>query len=59
MIGQYANKIKPDSTESDKSKIFSLVKKEANQCYYGIYYDNWNEINKMILKKFQLENAQY
>lgn len=26
--------------------------KEAEQCRYGIYYDNWDALNKMIFDKF-------
>ncbi len=35
-------------------KIQKKALKEAEQCRYCIYYDNWDEINKMILGKLKL-----
>jgi hypothetical protein len=33
-------------------EIQKNAQKEAEQCRYSIYYDNWDAINKMILNKF-------
>jgi hypothetical protein len=32
-------------------EIEKKAQKEAEQCRYCVYYENWNEINKMILDK--------
>jgi len=46
-------KIKPKTTKEEKSKIFEGIKKEADQCFYGVYYDHWAEINKMVADSYQ------
>jgi len=46
-------KIGPKTTKEKKSKIIKGLKKEANQCFYGVYYDHWAEINKMVADSYK------
>jgi hypothetical protein len=52
LIRQYSAKITPKTSEREKIEITEAAKKEADQCFYGFYYDQWDEINKMIREKY-------
>lgn len=49
---KYARRITPAMSKTDKEKLQKLVTEEANQCYYGVYYDHWEEVNQMIKAKY-------
>jgi len=53
MIKQRVEQMTPDSTEYEKSEIEKGLKEDADQCYYGVYYDHWDEINQMVIQRHQ------
>jgi len=52
IVKKAVKEIKPKTTK-EELKNSERVKKEANQCYYGVYYDNWADINKMVADSYQ------
>lgn len=50
---RYAKKITASSSEVDKQKLEKQAKGEVDQCVYSIYYDHWEEINRMIEHRFE------
>ena len=52
-IDYYIDKKTTNVSGGKYEEIQKNALKEAEQCRYCIYYDNWNEINKMILDKLK------
>lgn len=53
IVRRYASQVKGDTSAAEKSKLEKEAKAEADQCVYGVYYDHWDEINQMIIKRFE------
>jgi len=51
----YSEKISIDMTEGQKDKIMEPAKEAIDHCFYGFYYDNWDEINRTIVNKLKAE----
>ncbi len=51
-IDYYVDKPIESVSGGKYDEIQKNARKEAKQCRYSIYYDNWDAINKMILDKF-------
>ncbi len=51
-IDYYVDKPITNISGGKYDEIQKNAQKEAEQCRYSIYYDNWEGINKMILDKF-------
>ncbi len=51
-IDYYVDKPVKSISGGKYDEIQKNTQKEAEQCRYSIYYDNWDAINKMILDKF-------
>jgi len=43
----------PSKSPTERAKLEKDAMKEADQCIYGVYYDHWDEINKMIEQRFR------
>lgn len=59
VANRYASKLTPSMSPAERAKLEKDAKKEADECVYGVYYDHWDEINKMIeqrLKKLKEDN---
>lgn len=57
---RYGPQINQSATATEKTKLENALQAEADQCVYGVIYDHWDEINKMILEKVrsaEQENA--
>ena len=52
-IDYYIDKKTTNVSGGKYEEIQNKALKEAEQCRYCIYYDNWGEINKMILDKLK------
>ena len=52
-IDYYIDKKTTNVSGGKYEEIQDKALKEAEQCRYCIYYDNWDEINKMILDKLK------
>ncbi len=52
-IDYYIDKKTTNVSGGKYEEIQKKALKEAEQCRYCIYYDNWDEINKMILDKLK------
>ena len=52
-VERYVKKITKETSKEEKEKLKKLIKEDANICFYGIYYDHWDEINQMVLKKYK------
>ena len=53
-IELYVDKTTTTNISGEKySEIQEKAQKEAEQCRYCVYYDNWDAINKMILDKLK------
>ncbi len=53
-IDYYIDKKTTNVSGGKYEEIQKKALKEAEQCRYCIYYDNWDEINKMILDKLKV-----
>jgi len=53
-IDYYIDKKTTNVSGGKYEEIQKKALKEAEQCRYCIYYDNWDDINKMILDKLKL-----
>lgn len=49
----YADKIATATSQPEKEQLKEQAMREADQCFYGVYYDHWNEINQMIKKQYE------
>ena len=49
----YVDKTTANISGGKYDEIQKKAQKEAEQCYYGVYYDNWDAINKMISDKLK------
>ena len=52
---RYSEKETADTSKAQKEKLHGEATKEVDQCFYGVYYDNWDEINRMILQNYKNE----
>ena len=52
-IDYYIDKKTTNVSGGKYDEIEKKTQKEAEQCRYCIYYDNWDAINKMILGKLK------
>jgi hypothetical protein len=52
-IDYYIDKKTTNVSGGKYEEIQKKALKEAEQCRYCIYYDNWDAINKMILDKLK------
>lgn len=50
---RYGAQITAKTSLKEKETLRKAAKKEADQCFYGVYYDNWDAINRMIKAKHQ------
>lgn len=50
---RYATKLTTSTSAAERAKLEKGAKKESDQCVYGVYYDHWDEINKMIEQRFK------
>ena len=53
-IDYYIDKKTTNVSGGKYDEIEKKAQKEAEQCRYCIYYDNWDAINKMILDKLKV-----
>ncbi|MCR4290520.1 MAG: hypothetical protein NUV86_09725 [Candidatus Scalindua sp.] len=53
-IDYYIDKRTTNVSGGKYEEIQKKALKEAEQCRYCIYYDNWDDINKMILDKLKV-----
>jgi 23S rRNA G2069 N7-methylase RlmK/C1962 C5-methylase RlmI len=52
-IERQARRITPETSEEEKEELLRDARAEADQCFYGVYYDHWDEINDMVVKRYQ------
>jgi hypothetical protein len=53
VANRYASKLSASTSPTERAQLEKDAKKEADQCVYGVYYDHWDEINKMIEQRFK------
>jgi hypothetical protein len=53
IANRYGPQINQSTSAIEKTKLEKALQAEADQCVYGVIYDHWDEINKMILEKVQ------
>jgi hypothetical protein len=50
---RYAEKITPKSSNAEIKQVEVQMMDEVNQCYHSVYYDHWEEINRMIKANYE------
>lgn len=50
---RYARRVTATTSEVDQERIIKEARKEIDQCIYGVYYDHWDEINRMIKQRYE------
>ena len=52
IIEKVTNKINKKLTENELEKLDKEINKKTRPVFHFYYYDHWNEINEMIIKKY-------
>ena len=53
LVERYVKKITQETSKEEKEELKKLIKEDAVNCFYGVYYDHWDEINQMVLQKYK------
>lgn len=50
---RYARRGTSTMPEAEKDRLVKQAREEIDQCRYGVYYDHWDEINRMIMQRYE------
>ena len=50
---RYARRGTSTMSEAEKDRLVKQAREEIDQCRYGVYYDHWEEINRMIKQRYE------
>ena len=53
VVERYSGMVTPETSQPELDQLEKQVKQESNHCFYGVYYDHWDEINQMIKQRYQ------
>ena len=49
----YSRMITAETSQPERERLEKEVKQEADHCFYGVYYEHWDEINQMISQRYK------
>src|SRR5215472_16239296 len=52
-VEHYSRMITPDTSQPEQERLEKQTKQEADHCFYGVYYEHWDEINQMIKQRYE------
>lgn len=55
---RYSKRVTTQTSKEKYNKLIKAAKREKDQCFYGVYYDHWDEINQMIVEKYKSALAE-
>ena len=53
IIVDHVKNLTKETSNEEKEKLEKTIMEEADHCFYGVYYDHWDEINQMVVQKYK------